>query len=183
MDCFALSRVGHTAVDRLSDDYPILLPRPTQAAECPLDEIIRYSPKKVDTVNLQTKHSRPGFPARFKNFVVSRVDQLVSTPQDHIHVPSALGIDFEMDECVVTFEGLVSRTPFIEQTKTILQVLQEALGYPVDIEFAHDGVNFYLFGILGKFSLTRSKTTMVSCTEKPMMVKRAVIKRESTSTL
>ncbi|MBM3324986.1 MAG: pyruvate, phosphate dikinase, partial [Calditrichaeota bacterium] len=44
----------------------------------------------------------------------------------------------------VTFEGLISRTPFVKQVGTILRVLQEKLRTPVDIEFASDGRNFYL---------------------------------------
>jgi hypothetical protein len=53
-------------------------------------------------------------------------------------------VDFEKSEIVVTFDGLFSRTPFLRQLQTIMSVLQEALGYPVDIEFAHDGTDFYL---------------------------------------
>ena len=64
--------------------------------------------------------------------------------QDHLQIPSALGIDFDRDECIVTFEGLISQTPFLKQLEAIMKTLQEALGYPVDIEFAHDGVDFYL---------------------------------------
>ena len=142
--------LGTRAVDRLSDDYPTLVApgQPGLRVNVSLDEIIRYSPKMVDVVNLKTRtFETVDFRMLFKNYgrEYPRIDQLVSIlEQDHIHVPSALGIDFETDECVVTFEGLVSRTPFIEQTKAILQVLQDALGYPVDIEFAHDGAYFYL---------------------------------------
>ena len=32
----------------------------------------------------------------------------------------------------------------MKQLQAILQTLQESLGYPVDIEFAHNGVDFYL---------------------------------------
>jgi pyruvate, water dikinase len=45
---------------------------------------------------------------------------------------------------VVTFEGLFSHTPFLKQMRAILEILQEVLDYPIDIEFAHDGECFYL---------------------------------------
>lgn len=142
--------LGTRAVDRLSDDYPILVApgQPRLRVNVSLDEIIRYSPKKIDVINLQTKtFETVEIRTLLKNFgwEYPLVNQLVSIlGQDRIQTPSALGVDFEKDECIVTFEGLVSGTPFIKQMKAILQVLQESLGYPIDIEFAHDGVDFYL---------------------------------------
>ena len=44
----------------------------------------------------------------------------------------------------MTFEGLFSRTPFLKQLQEILSTLKESIGYPVDIEFAHDGTSFHL---------------------------------------
>ncbi|NIT57420.1 MAG: hypothetical protein GWN00_14665, partial [Aliifodinibius sp.] len=55
-----------------------------------------------------------------------------------------LGIDFGKRNLVVTFEGLVNRTSFLKQILAILQTLQDKLGTPVDIEFAHDSKNFFL---------------------------------------
>jgi hypothetical protein len=48
------------------------------------------------------------------------------------------------DDLLVTFSGLVERTPFIAQMKAMLTILQDALGMPVDLEFAHDGERLYL---------------------------------------
>jgi pyruvate, water dikinase len=48
------------------------------------------------------------------------------------------------DDLVVTFGGLVERTDFIPQMKAMLSILQDALGMPVDLEFAHDGERLYL---------------------------------------
>ena len=53
-------------------------------------------------------------------------------------------MDFDNDDLVVTFDGLINKTPFVKQMRTILQVLEEELGQPVDIEFASDGRDFYL---------------------------------------
>jgi hypothetical protein len=74
-----------------------------------------------------------------------QIHHLVSVVKpDHIQNPSPLGIDFEQDNMVVTFEGLFTRSSFLGQVKMILNVLQEVFNYPVDIEFAHDGSHFYL---------------------------------------
>jgi pyruvate, water dikinase len=142
--------LGTRAVDRLSDDYPILVApgQPRLRVNVSLDEIIRYAPKKIDVINLETKtFETVEIRTLLKNYggEYPLVNQLVSIlGEDRIQTPGGLGVDFEKNECIVTFEGLVTRTSFIKQMKAILLVLQEALGYPVDIEFAHDGVDFYL---------------------------------------
>jgi pyruvate,water dikinase len=142
--------LGTRAVDRLSDDYPVLVApgKPKLPVNVSLDEIIRYSPKKIDLINLktksfETKEIRTLLKEHGKEF--SLANRLFSIlKQDHLQVPSTIGIDFDHDEAIVTFEGLVSQTPFLKQLQAIMRTLQEALGYPVDIEFAHDGVDFYL---------------------------------------
>ena len=142
--------LGTRAVDRLSDDYPVLVApgKPKLPVNVSLDEIIRYSPKKIDLINLQAKSfETKEIRALLKEFggeypLANRLFSVLK--QDHIQIPSSLGIDFEHDECIATFEGLISQTSFLKQLRAIMRTLQEALGYPVDIEFAHDGVDFYL---------------------------------------
>jgi pyruvate, water dikinase len=142
--------LGTRAVDRLSDDYPILVApgKPKLPVNVSLDEIVRYSPKKIDLINLNTKSFET---KEIRNLLKEHgqeytlANRLFSIlKQDQIQVPSAMGIDFDHDECIVTFEGLISQTPFLKQLQAIMRTLQEALGYPVDIEFAHDGEDFYL---------------------------------------
>jgi pyruvate,water dikinase len=142
--------LGTRAVDRLSDDYPVLIApgQPRLRVNVSPDEVLRYSPKKIDVINLEThtfetidirtilKECGHDFPL---------VNKLVSLfESDSIKKPSSLKLDFEHEDYVVTFDGLFSRTPFLKQVRAILSVLQEALGHPVDIEFAHDGTDFYL---------------------------------------
>ena len=47
--------LGTRAVDRLSDDYPVLIApgQPGLRVNVTPDEIVRYSPKKVDVINLE----------------------------------------------------------------------------------------------------------------------------------
>jgi hypothetical protein len=47
-------------------------------------------------------------------------------------------------DLVVTFEGLVTGTPFVARIRALLKLLQEKLGSPVDVEFASDGKDLYL---------------------------------------
>jgi pyruvate,water dikinase len=142
--------LGTRAVDRLSDDYPILFApgQPGLRVNVTLDEIMRYSPRKIDLINLETKKFESvEIRSLLKEYGYEYplVNQLVSVSvHDHIQQPSVLGIDFEKDELVVTFDGLIERTDFVKQIQAILKALQETLGHPVDVEFAHDGADFYL---------------------------------------
>jgi pyruvate,water dikinase len=142
--------LGTRAVDRLSNDYPILVSpgQPNLRVNVSLDEIVRYAPKEIDVINLETKSFET---VEIRSFLKEHgqdyplVDQIVSIlQQDRIQNPSALGVDFKSEECIVTFDGLFSRTPFLKQVEAIVQFLEKALGFPVDIEFAHDGTDFYL---------------------------------------
>ncbi|MEW6366274.1 MAG: PEP/pyruvate-binding domain-containing protein [Acidobacteriota bacterium] len=142
--------LGTRAVDRVSDDFPVLL-APGQIGfrvNVTPDEVARYAPKRIDVINLRTN--------RFETIEVRdllrrygekypAVDKIVSVFDGyHMRKPLPTGIDFENEDLVVTFEGLVTGTPFVAKIKALLELLEKQLGTPVDIEFASDGSAFYL---------------------------------------
>lgn len=142
--------LGTRAVDRMADDYPVLISpgRPSLRANITPDEIKRYSPKKIDLINLKTNT----FETRDITSLLREtgeqfplLHQYISLIEDHhVFQPTGFDIDVKKNEMVVTFEGLISRTPFIQQIHQILKVLQEKTSAPVDIEFASDGKLLYL---------------------------------------
>jgi hypothetical protein len=72
------------------------------------------------------------------------VRQMVSiADHDHLRRPAGL-VDFSRDGLVMTFEGLVSDSPFVTRMRALLHLLREKLKMPVDIEFASDGRDLYL---------------------------------------
>jgi hypothetical protein len=123
--------LGTRAVDRLSDDYPILIApgQPRLRVNVSLDEIVRYSPRKVDLINLQSRRFETvEIRALLKEYgpLVPQVNHLVSIlSQDRIQPPGGLGIDFDHEECIVTFDGVFNRTPFLKQILAILNTLQD----------------------------------------------------------
>jgi len=142
--------LGTRAVDRLSDDYPVLLApgQPDLRVNVTIDEIVRYSPKKIDVINLRTNSFET---IDIREFMSQHGDEFESAQQifsvleqDRIRLPMGLHADYARDNLVVTFDGLRENTPFVKQIHTILTLLQEQLGFPVDIEFASDGESFYL---------------------------------------
>ena len=142
--------LGTRAVDRLADDYPVLLaPRQPQLRvnQTP-DEVMRYSPRRVDLLDLEANDfcTRPldevlrecGNRWPLVHRLLSRVDEDILRPV------SPLELDFRDGDYVVTFDGLIAQTDFVRRVALMLQVLEETLGHPVDLEFAHDGTDFYL---------------------------------------
>ncbi len=142
--------LGTRAVDRVSDDFPVLVSpgQPGLRVNATADEIKRYSPKKVDVINLEkNRFETIDISALLKIYghLFPKLHQMVSVhKQDYVQKPLAYDLDFERDELVVTFDGLIADTPFLKRVGLVMNTLKERLGTPVDIEFASDGETFYL---------------------------------------
>ncbi len=142
--------LGTRAVDRVSDDYPILaVPgKPQLRANVALDEIMRYSPQKLDLINLETrqwesrkisdllKESGGRYPLLQQVFSVLKDGMLQKA--------KPMLIDPERDDLIMTCQGLFADTPFLRQMRNMMNLLQQHLATPVDLEYAHDGKHFYL---------------------------------------
>ncbi len=142
--------LGTRAVDRLTDDFPVLVApgRPDLRVNASFDEVLRYSPKKADVIDLAANRfeTRP-----FHELVRELGDdfplirKLVSVVRDgHLQRPLPYTTDYAKEPVVCTFEALISSTDFVRTLNLVLARLEEALGCPVDIEFAHDGEQLYL---------------------------------------
>jgi pyruvate,water dikinase len=143
--------LGTRAVDRIPNDYPILISpgNPDLRVNLTPEEIAHYSPKMIDVINMETNSFESmEISELIKNFgnEIPGIEMVVSVFNDnHIQNPTSLfNIDFEKDRLLVTFESLFTRTPFLKQMRAILNILHEKMNTPVDIEFAHDGKDLYL---------------------------------------
>ncbi|HUV35552.1 MAG TPA: PEP/pyruvate-binding domain-containing protein [Patescibacteria group bacterium] len=142
--------LGTRAVDRVSDDYPILVApgQPGLRVNAATEEIVYYSPKKIDVINLKTntfETMEVRDLLRRHGAEIPLIEKMVSIYDgDHLRKPMAMNIDFEQDDLSFTFESLISDSPFVKQIDTIIKLLEEKIGTPVDIEFAHDGTYFNL---------------------------------------
>ena len=142
--------LGTSAVDRVGDDYPALIApgQPKLSANATLEEQIRYSPKAIDVINLKSNSFETVELRKFMKEIASDYPKIT-------HVMSILDTDrfrkimpmvdnLEESNLVVTFDVLKKETKFIGQMHAILSVLEDALGVPVDVEFASDGDDLYL---------------------------------------
>jgi pyruvate, water dikinase len=130
--------LGTRAVDRSDDDYTriVALNAPDRRPEGDLDCVRQFSQRKVDLIDLEANH------------LVSRdfVDVVAAGPRLPLHIfASDDDVDTSGGEegsetptnpnLVLTFDELLSKTPFVGDMREMLRVLQQAYDYPVDIEF------------------------------------------------
>ncbi len=141
--------LGTRAVDRLSDDYPVLIApgQPSLRVNVTPDEILRYSPRKIDVINLETR--------AFESHSIAEViedagdislylKKWVSVYDNGRFRQYSPLLDNRSDNLVVTFKPLIDNTPFVARINRMLILLKEAMGVPVDVEFATDGTDLFL---------------------------------------
>jgi hypothetical protein len=142
--------LGTRAVDRLADDYPVLVApgQPGLRVNVTPDEVARYSPRKIDVLNLETGAfetvERDAFLERAGSEMPYLPRLLSLMEGGMLRRPDALRRRFARGEAVFTFEGLLRGTPFLARMRALLDTLRTALGLPVDVEFAFDGDDLYL---------------------------------------
>ena len=142
--------LGTRAVDRLTDDFPVLISpgQPGIRVNIVPEERKRYSPKKMDVINLEEEQFETvdiSSILREYGDQIHDIDKMVSIFElNHIRDANKFEIDFRKDDLVVTFDRVLLESPYIKQISMILKTLKEKIGMPVDIEFASDGQQLYL---------------------------------------
>ncbi|MDA3842941.1 MAG: pyruvate, phosphate dikinase, partial [Candidatus Kapabacteria bacterium] len=142
--------MGTRAVDRTIDDYPKLISpgQPGLSVNNRYEDLLRYSQKYIDVINLETNSFET---IEFTDLIEKygnqypAIEKIVSFNRNKMLVnPISAMSDFKNEDLIVTFNPLIQNTNFIKQIKEILDVLEEAYGGPVDIEFASDGKKLYM---------------------------------------
>jgi predicted nucleotidyltransferase len=113
-----------------------------------VEEQVRYSPKRIDLINLKSNCFETvdiGNLLKEHGREMPGIEHIVSVfDGTRVRRSPRMGIDFERDNLVVTFDGLVAETQFVQRVRSLLELLEQKLRTPVDIEFAYDGTDFYL---------------------------------------
>lgn len=142
--------LGTRAVDRVGDDFPILVSpgQPNLKINQLPQEVQRYSPRMIDVIDLEKKRflTMP-INRLIKDYgdIIPQIENLASVYKNELIKDfNRITTDFKTDDFVITFKGIIERTPFVKQIQTVLLLLKEKLGYAVDIEFAYDGTNLYV---------------------------------------
>ncbi|HMA95396.1 MAG TPA: PEP/pyruvate-binding domain-containing protein, partial [Polyangiaceae bacterium] len=137
--------LGTRAVDRHDDDYTriVALNAPSRRPDTCQGDARRYSQRNVDLLDLAGN----GLSTQRFEEVVQRAPELAlgifaSTDQALSQYVRERGLKGVFTR-VITFDGLLSETRFVEDMRSMLSTLERAYEHPVDIEFA---VNFVSAG-------------------------------------
>lgn len=126
--------LGTRAVDRSDDDYTrvVALNAPDRRPEVNFEEVRQYAQRRVDFLDLDANRLVSG---HFLDVIAASPDVPV-----RLFASTDAGPGWGMEGTsrptwVLTFDKLLRSTDFVEDMKTMLQVLHEAYHYPVDVEF------------------------------------------------
>jgi len=135
--------LGTRAVDRTGQDFPVLMSpgQPKLRINVSSDELIRYSQKYMDVINLEkgcletvsTDRMIREYGAQIPclAYLVSLYDE------GNIQLSPGSMLNIQNKETILTFHNLIERSPVPLFFKTVLSILEEEIGLPVDIEFAY----------------------------------------------
>jgi len=140
--------LGTRAVDRVGSDYPRMIPlsHPQLRPEVTAEQIKKYSQKEIDLLNMK-KGTLETVDFRTLTDVIEQPElyYAVSLQTDgHMAPPLFKTQPLKGNELCLTFENLLTKTPFVKIAKKILTKVEAAYGRPVDIEFAWDDNKLYL---------------------------------------
>jgi len=134
--------LGTRAVDRMGEDFPMLISpgQPGLRVNITPDAMLRYAQKNIDVLNLETSRFET---INFEQIIheygseVPMLPYLISMYEDgQLYPPIGTLTNLKSGTPVLTFANLLQNTPFLQEIKDILRILKDALGWPVDIEFA-----------------------------------------------
>ena len=140
--------LGTRAVDQVAGDYPrmVALSHPSLRPEIGIAEIRKYSQKFVDLINLQTAGLQSvSYHDLFEQIEHPDLYYVFSAIEDELVAPLMFKTQpINLSHSVVTFDNLLTRTPFVGLMKKVLKKLEKAYGHPVDVEFAWDDDRLYI---------------------------------------
>jgi pyruvate, water dikinase len=123
--------LGTRAVERSDDDYTrlVALNAPERRPEHSFDEVQQYAQRRVDYIDLEANQL-------VSSHFLDIVDDTGEMPL-HLFTSADRSTRDRTGKRVpvLTFDGLVSKTDFVQDARAMLDALQRAYDYAVDIEF------------------------------------------------
>ncbi len=138
------------AVDRVGDDYPVLASpnRPELRVNSTVEERVKYSPRYMDVINMETERLETVDAVDFfKEHAAEypELENIVSLYKNgNLKNSTGLILNPEDEDMIITFSRLFDKTEFLDKVNRIINILEENIGSPVDVEFAYDGEKLYI---------------------------------------
>jgi hypothetical protein len=134
--------LGTRAVDRSDDDYTrvVALNDPQRRPESGTDQVRQFSQRRVDVIDLEASQlAHRDFADVAQKCGSLPLEKFASQDRELAAWAAEQQLD-ERSTLVLTFDELLTRTPFVADMQEILSTLQTAYGSPVDLEFT---TNFF----------------------------------------
>jgi hypothetical protein len=134
--------LGTRAVEALGDEHPrlVALSHPLLQPADSVEAILQHSQQSVDLIDLEKN--------AFKTLAVREVLtaqypllRYVAQVQADGYLSSLSSSMVDVNRLVVTFDGLLRRTPFARRMKVLLSTIEKAYGSPVDTEFTAEVID------------------------------------------
>jgi len=129
--------LGTRAVDRSDDDYTrvVSLSDPERRPESHVDSVRQYAQKRIDVLDLEDNQLTTKQFAEIARLSPELPLSLVASVDDELEQRARERGMKEVFLWVLTFDNLLRNTPFVADLRDMLQTLQRAYDYPVDVEF------------------------------------------------
>jgi pyruvate, water dikinase len=151
--------LGTRAVDRSDDDYTrvVALNAPDRRPESDSDEVRQYSQRRVDVIDLEANQLvSQHFVDVARQSPTLPVDMFASEDRAMAEHAAQRGLK-DVFPWVLTFDRLLTETPFVDDMRQMFRLLEDAYNYPVDTEFTAN-----------IFTKDRYKINLVQC--RPLQV-------------
>lgn len=156
--------LGTRAVDRSDDDYTrvVALNDPQRRPESGTEQVRQYSQRRVDVIDLEASRlASRDFADVCQQCPTLPLEKFASQDLDLAAWAAEKKLD-ERSSLVLTFDHLLTQTPFVEDMREMLATLERAYGSPIDLEFT---ANF--------FSKDDYKISLVQC--RPLQIATATV--------
>jgi hypothetical protein len=134
--------LGTRAVDAFGDEHPrlVALSHPLLQPSDTVEEICRHSQQCVDLIDLEENvlQTLPVREALTGDYPLLRY---VTQLNEGGYLSTLNSNMVDVSKLVVTFDGLLRKTPFAKRIKSLLTTLEKHYGSPVDTEFTAEIVN------------------------------------------
>lgn len=129
--------LGTRAVDRSDDDYTrvVALNAPKRRPESDDDEVRQYSQRRVDVIDLDASQV---VAVEFTDMAARKDDlplDIFSSRDEGLARRAANQGRPSPDVRLLTFEHLLTQTPFVNDMREMMRIIEEAYENPVDVEF------------------------------------------------
>jgi len=131
--------LGTRAVDQVGNDYPrlVALSHPQLHPADSTKAIRHYSQQFVDLIDLEENRFKTLSINEVLNSRIPYLRYLAQVDEDEFLSPLRSNL-VETERLVITFDGLLQRTPFARRMRQMLSILEEHYHSPVDTEFAFE---------------------------------------------